>query len=272
MPFVSVPLGDALPPIDSQRGGDPDLLRDELRAIIGDAILTAPRSLQVEIGPSALGTPCERKLGYQLANTPLPKPTRPAWRPTVGTAVHAWLRDVLEAANITSGVTRWLAEYRVDVGYVGEELISGHVDLYDRMTATVIDWKVCGQASLKLYRATGPGPQYRTQGHLYGRGWERRDLPVDTIAWLFLPMAGELTDSVWYAEPYDESLAVQALQRATRIRTAQDAVGPDLVNAALPTAPDHCVYCPWHIPLDGTALGKHCPGHSLLGTMRKDAD
>lgn len=256
-----LPVMDDLPPIDTQRGGDPTLLRDELGYVIADAILAHPRSQQQAIGPSQLGTPCDRKLGFALAHTPPATEPSPAWRPQVGTAVHSWLAEILDAANTASGFVRWLTERRVDVGYIGDELISGTTDIYDRLTCTVVDWKVCGASSLRQYRANGPGQQYQVQGHLYGRGWTQRGLPVDRIAWYFLPMAGELHDAVWFSEPYDEAIAWAALERAAVIRKAQLALNPQQVNALLPTAQDHCTYCAWHKPGPIANPGQACPGH-----------
>lgn len=255
---------DALPPIGIQLGSDPTLLRDELISIVGEAILDNPRSKQIEIGPSGLGTPCDKRLGFMLSNTPQPHPRGAAWRPEVGRMVHAGLREILETTNITSGIYRWLCEYKVEVGEISDKVITGSTDVYDRLTATVLDWKICGQASLREYRTVGVSQQYRVQGHLYGRGWNARGFPVERIAWLFLPMAGELHESVWITEQYDESIADNALARASNIRNAQSAVGERIINAQLKTANDHCTYCPWYVPLDATRPDESCPGHSPL--------
>lgn len=83
---------------------DPNLdfefdLWDEMRAIIAARVAGHERSQQTEIGPSGLGTPCVRKLAHRLANTPTAGVPDVPWRPTVGTAVHTWLKEMLDAAN-----------------------------------------------------------------------------------------------------------------------------------------------------------------------------
>ena len=45
----------------------PDVLASELLAIVHDAIVGQPRSRQKRIGPSELGNPCDRRIGYRLA-------------------------------------------------------------------------------------------------------------------------------------------------------------------------------------------------------------
>lgn len=247
-------------PIVEQRGGDPTLLADELMQVIRWGINRHPRSRQKAIGPSEMGHPCTRRLAYKLAGTEAVNTGGGSgWRPTVGTAVHSWLEQTFAASNRQMGETRWLVETRVDVGEVAGEAITGSVDLYDRMTATSVDWKIVGPTSLKMYRLNGPGQQYRTQGHLYGRGWTRRGLPVDTVAVCFLPSNGELRDAVWWSEPYDETVATTALARVDGVASVVSSLGP-AAPPLLPTADAHCNWCPFYMPAS-TDLAVACPGH-----------
>lgn len=233
MPFASL---EHLPPIVEQRGGLPSLLRDEMRHQIDEAIRNQPRSLQRRIGPSELGIECVRCLARKLAGRPEADADTP-WRPFVGTAVHAALADVFTQANAGLDTVRWLVEHRVDVGEVAGEAITGSADLYDRVTATVVDYKVVGPSSLRRYRAAGPSEVYQTQAHLYGRGFTRRGAPVDTVAIWFLPSNGELSEAHWWAEPYDEQIAVAALTRADTIAGLIATAGADAVIASLPETP-----------------------------------
>jgi hypothetical protein len=164
---VTLPMLDALPAVSQSRGSDPTLLRDELRHIIADAITNHPRSLQAAIGPSGIGTPCTRKLAHRLLNTPEVSTRPPAWKPTVGHAIHTWLEDAIRASN-DPGETRYLTELRVCIGQIGGVDITGNLDLYDRCTFTVVDWKSVGPSRLKHYRSKGPGQEYRVQIHSYG--------------------------------------------------------------------------------------------------------
>lgn len=257
-----------LPPIPSQRGGDPNLLFAEMIDVIGRTIDGHPRSQQTRIGPSEMGHPCPRRLAHKMAGTPPVNTGDAGWRPTVGTAVHTWLEDAFRAENrrwreeTGVDVIRWLLEFRVEVGEVGGEAIDGKCDIYDRVTATSNDWKIVGPDALKRYRRAGhPGEQYRAQGHLYGRGWAARGLPVDTVAITFLPSNGELRDAYFWHEPYREDVALAAIARANSIAALVAAAGP-AAAAALPTADAFCRYCPFYLPA-ATELTEACPGHPV---------
>lgn len=257
---------DTLPPIPTQRGGEPGLLADELFHHIKAGINAHPRSLQTRIGPSELGVPCTRRLAYKLAGATEVNTRDAAWKPTVGTAVHTWLQDTFTEANRGLDAARWLVELSVDVGEVGGTPITGHVDLYDRVTATVIDWKIVGAASLKAKKATGPGEQYRAQAHLYGRGLVRRGLPVDTVMLAFLPQNADLHASHIWHEPYDEQVALAALARANTVADLV-AVAGLAAPAALPTADAFCMFCDYFQP-GATDLTVGCPGHPTDARIR----
>jgi hypothetical protein len=255
---------DSLPAHLSMRGGDPKQTAEHLLHLITGAISNHPRSLQQRVGPSELGHPCARRLGYKFLGKAERAGTPPNWKATVGTALHTWLESTLDAANLDyeqrtrSGHERFWLEQRVTVGQVGGVDIDGSCDVYDRATATVIDWKTCGPTQLTKYRRLGPGPQYRAQAHLYGRGWRARGVPVDTVMIVFLPRNGELAEAYTWHEPYNESVALAALQRADGIALTVAALGTDGL-AVLPTADAFCHLCPYHVPAS-TDLARGCPG------------
>lgn len=253
----------ALPNHLNQRGIDPDLTGDHLMHLISEAIVNHPRSQQVQLGPSELGHECARRLGYKLLGHP-ENPGPPNWRATVGTALHAWLETVLDQANIDyeaqtkSGQERFWIETKVIVGQILGEDIDGFCDVYDRVTATVVDWKSVGPTQLTKYKRFGPGPQYRGQAHLYGRGWRAKGLPVDTVMDVFLPRNGELAESYIWHEPYDEQVALDALQRVNGIAIATQALGHAALSQ-LPTADAWCHMCPY-FKARSTDLHAGCPG------------
>lgn len=253
MTYADLSMLRALP--DYFPGQDPrETHKDHIR-IIKDAITTDPRSLQKTIGPSEIGHPCTRRIGYTVAGTEKVN-DEAAWRPTVGRAVHLWLADVFMAANTDDNV-RYLVETSAEAG----ESVTGTLDLYDRAAFLVNDWKIVAPSMLRKYRANGPGEQYRVQIHGYARGLIARGLRVDTVGITFLPMNGELHEAVFWSEPYDEGVTVRALLRLAAIRSIVS-VGGKVTPSHLPTDgadPDWCRYCPFYLPAS-TDLTEACPG------------
>lgn len=237
-------------------------LADELLGIIRDAIRQHPRSQQTRIGPSEIGHPCDRWISHKLAGTPEVNDRGAPWLPTVGTAVHAWLEDLFSALtidDITAGrQPRWLLERRVTIGRVAGVDIDGQCDLFEILTGTSVDWKTCGKTRLDKYRRHGPDPDYRVQGHCYGRGWQLAGYAVHTVAICFLPRNAELDQTVWWSEPYDEQVAIRALARAEAIGMAAKALGP-AVHSVMSTVDHNCGDCPY-MQLNATDLTRACPG------------
>lgn len=257
-------------PSEFTRRGNPDELKLELLDIVAHDIDTTPRNLQKEIGPSAVGSPCARKVGYGLLQIPKLNPiAEPNWKAYVGQGVHLNLEGAMDRYNLANAVSighaeRFYVETELQVGEIAGVPLRGHCDAYDRVTATVIDWKTCGPSMLKHYKASpDPGSTYRSQAHLYGRGWSLyMGLPVDRVMLVFFPRQGELRDAHVWHEPYDEGVAIEALDRATAITTTLRALGPEAGLYVLPAVEDYCSHCDWFFPggsPTGSLLGG-CPG------------
>lgn len=236
---------------------------------VKQAAAGAPRSQQAAVGPSELGTPCRRRLGYRAIDwEPKPNSDTDPWAATIGTATHAWMAETYAAENRKLPQfqhVRYLIECRVQL----PGGISGSCDLFDRDIATVIDWKITGLPRLKEYRRNGPGQQYRTQAHLYGLGMQIAGEFVERVAIVFLPRGGRIDQLHVWTEPYDPQVAVNALKRYQAIRDFHTTIDPEQHPerwALLPTADAHCTYCPWYLP--GSAdLSKGCPGHQADRTQ-----
>jgi hypothetical protein len=164
----------------------------------------------------------------------------------------------LRNASYLEGQERFYIETRVSVGEVNGVEITGSCDLYDRVTGTVVDHKFPGPTMLNKYRKKGPGKQYRDQAHLYGRGWVRAGLPVNRVMIAFLPRHGELDDAFIWSEPYDEQVALDALQRVEGIDLTVRALGVAALEL-LPTAPHYCATCNY-FQANSTDLERGCPG------------
>lgn len=247
----------------------PHVVAEELLDLIKWAIDHHPRSLQSIIGPSEIGQPCTRRLIHKLAGHTEPE-TRIPWKPTVGTAVHAWIENEViskqtdivigELAEMSPTLTaeqlqqlanlrnadnpRFLAERRVTVGQINGVDITGSTDVFDTETLGTWDWKVVGPRRLSHYKRHGWGQLYQTQAHAYGQGWRNAGYDVRYVGAIFLPRDGELRDThVWY-EPFDPWVAAIALERCTMLCKEIETFG---VDVALTLHPDLCddPWCPW---------------------------
>lgn len=217
-------------------------------SVIRSGITAHPRSLQKRIGPSEIGKPCDRWLLHKLNGDEEPE-RGPAWKPAIGTAVHAQLEEWFNGANRGGGDvdnTEWVTEWQVNVGKIGGTDITGHSDLFHVPTGTVVDHKIIGPKQLAKYRLHGPGPQYRTQAHLYGKGFTDDNGwgPCRAVAIAFLPRDGELHQAYFWSEPYDAHLALNALGRANRLWTLLQVVGLDAALATTSLCDDQwCTWC-----------------------------
>jgi hypothetical protein len=251
------------------KGTDPEVARDELLSAIREGVEGRPRSAQVELGPSEIGHPCRRWLGYRFAGVEGAVPQPVPWRQEVGTAVHDAVDDHLHRYNAIHGF-RYLTNLLVEVGelYPGRP-IRGRLDILDVPTATVVDLKVPGPTAIKKY---GPAsvpekPQYRSQKHLYGRGARRAGFPVERVAILRLPSNGEFSQASYKHEPYDEAIALGALTRAGAVAKLVDAMGVKAIPL-LDTTEADCHRCEFYAP-KATDLTRACPGDPEMKTQTR---
>lgn len=223
-----------------------DPLRDDLLAMIRTRSASAPRSLQVELGPSQVAHPCFRRMAYGIMTEPGCNPQFDPLPSIIGTAVHSWLDLAAQHANEVLGRERWLTETKVQVA----PGLAGSSDLYDVDNATVIDWKVVGTPRLRKYRKD-PGPVYRNQVQLYGRGFENAGLPVKRVAIAFVPRGATLHSLHVWSEDYNSKLVDEILTRREQVicllsdfRIEQN---PDRYMW-FPVEPVECSYCSWYSP------------------------
>ena len=261
--FAQPAAGWMRPPVPPPAGS----LAASVIDTVKHAAAAAPRSVQQEVGPSEIGTPCVRRLGYRMLDWD-PKPNRDTdpWAATIGTAVHAWMASTYEAENTRLGRERYLVEHRVHL----PGGISGCADLFDRDTGGVRDWKITGPERLKGYRKNGPGDQYRAQAHLYGLGLQLAGETVREVAIVFLPRGGRIDALHVWSETYDPLVAVAALKRYRAVWDFHMLLDPETHPgrwAMLPTADAYCTYCPWFLP-GSRDLSQGCPGHNTTPERR----
>jgi hypothetical protein len=237
----------------------PAAIRDDLLFAIRDAVVNQPRTLQKEIGPSQIGSPCNRWLAYKLGDVPPVALKNTPWRAAVGTAVHEQFADWLHRYNAVHGF-RYLSETRVWVGdLLPGRPVTGHMDAFDTWTGTVIDLKTGTRTALDEARSGVTKPVYETQVSLYGQGAVNAGLPVRNVGILTVPRDGELSDAVWRVQPHDPERGRRGLARAGAIAQLVDTLGGPQAAAMQPASEYYCASCDWFQP-GSTDLTIGCPG------------
>lgn len=239
-----------------------------MRDVLSDLDANRPRSKQTRIGPSELGTPCQRQLAMKLGGVPRQLPdSRPPWAPMQGTAVHGLMEEALQLHNQQLGYQRWVIEERLHM----DDEISGSGDAFDLDLGMVVDWKFVGTTALRdVKRKTIPNHQlvkqeYRIQAHLYGYGHERAGRDVRWVRLVFLARSHQYDDSAEWTEAYNPNIAINALTRyyATQdLITALDVAGQPANWDLVPAEPGKaCDWCPFRRQ-GGPADGTGCPGNT----------
>lgn len=219
--------------------------------VVAAGIRNHERSAQKLIGPSEIGVDCLRELAYKLAQAEEADRGLP-WKPTVGTACHTQMEEWFSAPAVKDD---WEVEQKVDVGKIGPDMIKGSTDLYAKAGA-VIDHKFVGLKRLLHYKGNGPSNQYRVQANTYGVGWAAEGFPVHIVMIAFHPRDGELTDSYYWWEPFDELIAQKALKRANDVYALIAGLGLSGALSMLPFC--NSQWCDW-CRMDKIAAGLPVP-------------
>jgi hypothetical protein len=236
----------------------------ELRKVIVTHAEQAPRSLQVHLGPSELGSQCDRQVVAKLTGAQRTNHVSDPWPSIVGTSVHAWFAQAFEAENDRERMLRWLTEVQV----TPHPLYPGHADLYDALEQAVIDHKVLGATSLaKIKRPEGPSLRYRVQLLLYGYGFRALGLPVKRVVLAAYPRTAATLDGMYIWDhpfmPEDELVVAEVLRRTdVRQQIAADVRAGRMSLQQVPASPDddECFFCPFYRPQSAYDHGPGCPG------------
>jgi hypothetical protein len=207
------------------------------------------RSQQTTLGPSQVGTPCDRRLVMHFLQAPKVNPGGDNWASFVGTQIHNGLEGMLKWADAGRG--RFAVEQRLT--FSSELVPRGTADMIDRTLFMVGDHKAQGQWAADKLRTSGPTPLYRTQLHVYGMGARQRGEKIERVSLISWPRdKSNLDDLYVWSEPYNPQIARDALKRVEDLKAwadAQRAEGrtpPEV--AALAAIADDCRFCPYHMP------------------------
>ena len=256
-------MAAARPPAGSPSGNDPEAVRiaAELREVVRDAAVHAPRSVQRALGPSELGVECDRQVVHKLLQLPTTNHVADPWPSVVGTAIHAWLDTAFAAAQPAG---RWLTERRVSP----TDDHPGTADLYDAQNFRVIDHKCLGSSTHDKLRTQGPPRHYYVQLLLYALGYIRAGYTVRSIAIAAWPRTGSSLAGlyVWHhvITAEDWQLVDQVLTDTERRKwyAAEVAAGAMTVDQVPRTPSDGCYHCPAYRPEAARDGGPGCPGQA----------
>jgi hypothetical protein len=188
-----------------------------------------PRSLQKEIGMSALGS-CRRQTGYMLGGYDYDEGFEATnAQPVLGTAIHEIAAQA--AAMLIPGA---IAE-GLGVRFGG---LLGHPDLW--INGIVRDVKTKGYSlQLENVRRNGPPQGERWQVHTYGAGLILAGYEVHTVQLDYI--ARDSGDEYLFEEPFSVEVVSEAMAWLEQVRTAE------VVTLPRDYRPDsgHCRSCPF---------------------------
>lgn len=217
------------------------------------------RSAQATMGPSEMGTPCDRRLALSLMRMPPVNPGGDGWAAFVGTCIHAGLEQMFMWAD--AGTGRFAVEQRLE--FDSKYVPKGTADLIDRTLFMLDDHKCQGRWSRNKLRAQGPSRTYRVQAHVYAHGARKRGEKIERVAIISWPRDEATLDDLYvWTEPYRPDIVQEAFDRVDRIG---DSVGPNQeeMRRIHPDAgdveikarvaenydvADDCRFCPFYLP------------------------
>jgi hypothetical protein len=222
------------------------IFADALRDAVLMGALSSPRSLQVSIGASEIGSDCPRQQAYRAAGVApvnFPDPLRSL----VGIGVHAALADIFTRAD--RGTKRYLVETPVSYRDV-----PGTCDLFDRRRRLVIDWKSTLLRKVRQIMRDGPPRRYIIQAHIYGAALAAAGEQVEWVALAYVPIDSTLDDIYLWHAPFERNVADEAIDRYLAI-----AGGPPAASPAKPSR--LCGWCS-HYRSGSSDPAVACPGDS----------
>lgn len=248
-------------PVPGMQGMSPYELeiKEDIIEVVQWAFANSKRSQQTQLGCSEVGHPCDRRLAYRIAGMIPGGFANDPWPAVVGTAVHSWMEDAVNAFQEAHNLQHLATEMEVHPNV----FVKGHTDLYDARRKLVLDWKFPSPDNLRKMRQEGPPEQYRTQVRLYGLGHLRAGRAVDRVGIVALGRQGWLKDMWVWTEAFDATLAMQALQRVDRIgaKLLRSNLEDPATWQGIEAQPDRlCSWCPFYRRNLVVAGRDGCPG------------
>jgi len=190
--------------------------KELLLGVLRDKDAKRSRSVQTQVGPSEIGG-CARKVWYRLNDQPATNDNELKLAAIMGTAIHGAIEEAITELD-PKGEKYWV-ETEVEYGDM-----KAHIDLFIPETGAVVDWKTSKVRNLSYF----PSTQQRWQVQLYGYLLEKSGKgKVNTVNLVAIARDGDERDVKVYSEPYDETIAKQALGWLAIVKEAKEAPAPE---------------------------------------------
>ena len=174
------------------------------------------RSNQVQIGPSELGG-CRRKVYYRLHDQHQTNDNEMKLAAIMGTAIHSAIEQAIALADPEG--KKYLVEQEVEWGDM-----KAHIDLWIPETGDVVDWKTVKKNNLSYFPSTQQRWQVQVYGYLLEKSGKGKPTQVNLVA---IPRDGDERDIKVHSEPYDPTIAEEALNWLAAIKETDSVPEPE---------------------------------------------
>ena len=190
--------------------------KELLLTVLHEKDANKSRSKQTQVGPSEIGG-CRRKVWYRLNDQPETNFQLKKLAAIMGTAIHSEIEKSIKAID-PNGEKYWV---ETEVEYDG---IKAHIDLFIPETESVVDWKTVKVKNLSYFPTAQQRWQVQVYGYLLDKSGKAKVKDVNLVA---IARDGDESDVRIHTEPYDEVMALEALQWLANVKVMTEAPAPE---------------------------------------------
>jgi 3D (Asp-Asp-Asp) domain-containing protein len=190
--------------------------KDLLLTVLHEKDANKSRSKQTQVGPSEIGG-CRRKVWYRLNDQPETNFALKKLAAIMGTAIHSEIEKAIKAVD-PNGEKYWV---ETEVEYDG---IKAHIDLFIPETGSVVDWKTVKVKNLSYFPSVQQRWQVQVYGYLLEKSGKAKVKDVNLVA---IARDGDEGDVRIHSEPYDEAVALVALQWLSNVKAMTEPPSPE---------------------------------------------
>jgi len=208
--------------------------KDLLLTVLHEKDANKSRSKQTQVGPSELGG-CRRKVWYRLNNQPVTNNNELKLAAIMGTAIHTEIEKAL--ADNKDVILESEVEYNG---------MKAHIDCWIPSTGDVIDWKTVKKQNLSYFPSQQQRWQVQVYGYLIDKSGTGKPRTVSLVA---IARDGDERDVKVHSEPYNESIAVDALNWLEGVKASATTPEPEREESFC----KH--YCKYYDPFEEIGCG-----------------